>query len=337
MSAGLPQAADAVDHRRGRGVPGRRDQVRDEGSAQAPRRGRTSPKARAAAGGRRSRRARRRRRRSPRRWRRPIRSGRRCSRTSKISPSLSAGLATTVRKSARGHPGRGDGPRGRRCRRTRRRTSGWRCSRPAGRTRRSRRWAIASARRAPRSGRQDLAPRVQPRAGRRLGRDRRRRRDVRRDVPGLLRAQGAEGAQEGLARRAARRVHHARHRSTRSSSARPPAAKGSGSSTSSRARTSWSRISTICTHLGCIPNWLAGRPEVQVPVPRLGVLHRPASTSKARRRGRWSASRSRRTPTGSSSSTRARCSARNWASGRTRRASCRSCRRGLRVAIANCE
>ena len=45
----------------------------------------------------------------------------------------------------------------------------------------------------------------------------------------------------------------------------------------------------VCTHLGCSPNWLAGREQVQVPLPRQRLLPDAASTSRARRRGRWSA------------------------------------------------
>ena len=42
-------------------------------------------------------------------------------------------------------------------------------------------------------------------------------------------------------------------------------------------------LSTTCTHLGCTPNWLEARAEVQVPLPRLAASTSPASTSKARR------------------------------------------------------
>ena len=53
-------------------------------------------------------------------------------------------------------------------------------------------------------------------------------------------------------------------------------------------------LSTTCTHLGCTPNWLEARAEVQVPLPRQRLLHHAASTSKAPPRGRWSATPIRR-------------------------------------------
>ena len=45
-----------------------------------------------------------------------------------------------------------------------------------------------------------------------------------------------------------------------------------------------------CTHLGCTPELARGRGEVQVPLPRQRLLQYRASTSRDRRRGRWSAS-----------------------------------------------
>ena len=61
-----------------------------------------------------------------------------------------------------------------------------------------------------------------------------------------------------------------------------------------------SRSRTVCTHLGCTPNWLAGREQVQVPLPRLGLLHErrqlrgpdapPARALPRLRRRRWTAS-----------------------------------------------
>ena len=108
---------------------------------------------------------------------------------------------------------------------------------------------------------------------------------------------------------------------------RRPTAQASGSSTSSRTRTSWSRFSTICTHLGCIPNWLAGEQKVQVPVPRLRLLHhrrelrRPDAAAAGALRDQQGRRRLPRVD-------KRRSIARSWASGIIRRASCR-CRKRI--------
>ena len=54
-------------------------------------------------------------------------------------------------------------------------------------------------------------------------------------------------------------------------------------------------LSTVCTHLGCPPNWLLGGAEVQVPLPRQRLLHlrhqlrRPGPPAARARQGRASA------------------------------------------------
>ena len=171
-------------------------------------------------------------------------------------------------------------------------------------TRPRRRWATASATAA---GRRPTPPRstppaVQHRARRRLGRAGRLRGHVAGDVPGLLRAQGAEGAQEAVWRVGrAGGLRESRHR-LRAVQATPDGGRASGSSTSRRTRTSSSPCRTICTHLGCIPNWLPGDRSSSARATARATTS-PASTSKARRRARWSGSRSARTPTATSSST----------------------------------
>ena len=78
-------------------------------------------------------------------------------------------------------------------------------------------------------------------------------------------------------------------------------------------------LSVTCTHLGLHAELSVGGKQVQVPVPRQRLPHRPASTSRGRRRVRSSARASCWPRTGRSWSTRAATSSASWDSGPIRR------------------
>ena len=158
---------------------------------------------------------------------------------------------------------------------------GWRgvCSRQC-------RWAIAFA-----AGRAEAGKvsrrQFQLRIGRRLGRDRGGHGDVRRDVPGFLRPQGAEGTEEVW--RVGKPEDYSDARRLRKVQAHARWQRRFWIVNLQPGENKLVALSTICTHLGCIPNWLSGDRNSSARA-TARVITSPASISKARRRGRWSGS-----------------------------------------------
>ena len=75
-------------------------------------------------------------------------------------------------------------------------------------------------------------------------------------------------------------------------------------------------LKTVCTHLGCTPNWLEGEQNSNAPATAAGFI-RTASISKVRRRGRSSGMRFVWPTTVNWKSTRAERFRKSWVSGAT--------------------
>ena len=117
-----------------------------------------------------------------------------------------------------------------------------------------------------------------------------------------------------------------------SKTARSSRSSRTGTSGSSRYEGKIYALSTTCTHLGCTPNWLEARQEVQVPLPRQRLLHHRRQLRRPRPAAAGTLGHQRAT-TASSSWTRARSSRANSASGTTRSRSSRcDSQVGVRIA-----